>query len=100
VLPYPEQPGSFYHPSKVDDSHNIMFACRTWNIRATDLNQRVVYGTLTDEVALDEALINRFDYDEVFGTVLNFELEGEQGLLRQLEARLDQRVVARVEQAR
>jgi UDP-sulfoquinovose synthase len=71
VLPYPKQPGSFYHLSKVHDSHNIMFACRTWNLRATDLNQGVVYGTLTDEVALDEALINRFDYDEVFGTVLN-----------------------------
>jgi len=40
-------------------------------LRATDLNQGVVYGTITDEVALDEALINRFDYDEVFGTVLN-----------------------------
>jgi len=40
-------------------------------LRATDLNQGVVYGTMTDEVALDEALINRFDYDEVFGTVLN-----------------------------
>jgi UDP-sulfoquinovose synthase len=71
VLPYPKQPGSFYHLSKVHDSHNIMFTCRTWNLRATDLNQGVVYGTLTDEVALDEALINRFDYDEVFGTVLN-----------------------------
>ena len=71
VLPYPKQPGSFYHLSKVHDSHNIMFACRIWNLRATDLNQGVVYGTLTDEVGLDEALINRFDYDEVFGTVLN-----------------------------
>ena len=48
-----------------------MFACKIWGLRATDLNQGVVYGTLTDEVALDEALINRFDYDEVFGTVLN-----------------------------
>jgi UDP-sulfoquinovose synthase len=71
VLPYPKQPGSFYHLSKVHDSHNMMFACRAWKLRATDLNQGVVYGTLTDEVALDEALINRFDYDEVFGTVLN-----------------------------
>ncbi|HEX9365346.1 MAG TPA: NAD-dependent epimerase/dehydratase family protein [Vicinamibacterales bacterium] len=71
TLPYPKQPGSFYHLSKVHDSHNIMFACRTWNLRATDLNQGVVYGTMTDEVALDEALVNRFDYDEIFGTVLN-----------------------------
>ncbi|MDE3110545.1 MAG: NAD-dependent epimerase/dehydratase family protein [Acidobacteriota bacterium] len=71
VLPYPKQPGSFYHLSKVHDSHNILFACRIWKLRATDLNQGVVYGAVTDETALDEALINRFDYDEVFGTVLN-----------------------------
>src|SRR5271154_2898065 len=71
TLPFPKQPPSFYHLSKVHDSHNILFACKIWNIRATDLNQGVVYGTLTDEVELDEALINRFDYDEVFGTVLN-----------------------------
>ncbi len=71
VVPYPKQPGSFYHLSKVHDSHNIMFACKIWKLRATDLNQGVVYGTVTDETALDEALINRFDYDDVFGTVLN-----------------------------
>ena len=70
-LPFPKQPGSFYHLSKVHDSHNITFTCKVWGIRATDLNQGVVYGTVTDETALDEALINRFDYDEVFGTVLN-----------------------------
>jgi UDP-sulfoquinovose synthase len=71
VFPFPKQPGSFYHLSKVHDSHNMMFACKIWGLRATDLNQGVVYGTVTDEVAMDEALINRFDYDEVFGTVLN-----------------------------
>src|SRR5436309_4617327 len=71
VLPFPKQPGSFYHLSKVHDSHNMMFACKIWGLRATDLNQGVVYGTMTDEAALDEALINRFDYDDVFGTVLN-----------------------------
>src|ERR1700692_1395752 len=71
TLPFPKQPPSFYHLSKVHDSHNILFACKIWGIRATDLNQGVVYGTMTDEIALDEALINRFDYDEVFGTVLN-----------------------------
>src|SRR5690348_11293212 len=71
IVPYPKQPGSFYHLSKVHDSHNIMFACKIWRVRATDLNQGVVYGTVTDEVSLNEALINRFDYDEVFGTVLN-----------------------------
>jgi UDP-sulfoquinovose synthase len=71
LLPFPKQPGSFYHLSKVHDSHNMMFACKIWGLRATDLNQGVVYGTVTDEVILDEALINRFDYDDVFGTVLN-----------------------------
>src|SRR5215472_14552326 len=71
VLPFPKQPGSFYHLSKVHDSHNIMFACKIWGLRATDLNQGVVYGTVTEETSYDEALINRFDYDEVFGTVLN-----------------------------
>jgi UDP-sulfoquinovose synthase len=71
VLPFPKQPGSFYHLSKVHDSHNLMFACKIWGLRVTDLNQGVVYGSVTDEVVLDEALINRFDYDEVFGTVLN-----------------------------
>jgi UDP-sulfoquinovose synthase len=71
LLPFPKQPGSFYHLSKVHDSHNIMFACRIWGLRATDLNQGIVYGTMTPETALDETLINRFDYDEVFGTVLN-----------------------------
>jgi UDP-sulfoquinovose synthase len=70
-LPFPKQPGSFYHLSKVHDSHNIMFCCKAWGLRATDLNQGVVYGTTTDDTALDEALINRFDYDEIFGTALN-----------------------------
>lgn len=71
VLPFPKQPGSFYHLSKVHDSHNIHFCCKIWGIRATDLNQGVVYGTITDETAMDAALVNRFDYDEVFGTALN-----------------------------
>jgi UDP-sulfoquinovose synthase len=71
LLPFPKQPGSFYHLSKAHDSHNIMFACRIWGLRATDLHQGVVYGAETDEVALDEALVNRFDYDDIFGTVLN-----------------------------
>ena len=71
VLPYPKQPGSFYHLSKVHDSHNIMFACRIWGIRATDLNQGIVYGHETEETSLHPELATRFDYDGVFGTVLN-----------------------------
>jgi UDP-sulfoquinovose synthase len=70
TLPYPKQPGSFYHLSKVHDSDNISFACRIWGLRATDLNQGVVYGN-ADETAGDPALVNRFDYDGLFGTVLN-----------------------------
>jgi UDP-sulfoquinovose synthase len=71
VLPFPKQPGSFYHLSKVHDSHNIMFACRIWGLRSTDLNQGVVYGQETDETVLHPDLATRFDYDGVFGTVLN-----------------------------
>ena len=70
-LPYPKQPGSLYHLSKVHDSHNIMFACHTWGLRSTDLNQGVVYGIQTEETSRDERLITRFDYDESFGTALN-----------------------------
>ena len=71
TLPFPKLPGSLYHLSKVHDSHNIHFACRIWGLRATDLNQGVVYGIETEETALDERLHTRFDYDEVFGTALN-----------------------------
>lgn len=71
TLPYPKQPGSWYHATKVHDSTNIMLACRIWGIRATDLNQGVVYGVSTPEVELDERLCTRFDYDGVFGTALN-----------------------------
>jgi UDP-sulfoquinovose synthase len=71
TLPFPKLPGSLYHCSKVHDSTNIHFACRTWGLRATDLNQGVVYGIETEETARDERLITRFDYDEIFGTVLN-----------------------------
>src|SRR5205807_3516099 len=70
-LPYPKTPGSFYHLSKVHDSHNIHFACRIWGLRATDLNQGVVYGCQTEETALHRTLATRFDYDVIWGTVLN-----------------------------
>ena len=70
-LPFPKLPGSFYHLSKVHDTHNIHFACRIWGMRATDLNQGVVYGIHTDETEIDDRLLTRFDYDEIFGTALN-----------------------------
>jgi UDP-sulfoquinovose synthase len=68
---FPKRPGSFYHLSKVHDSHNIEFACRIWGLRATDLNQGIVYGCETPEMTRDPRLATRFDYDAVFGTVLN-----------------------------
>ena len=71
TLPFPKLPGSWYHLSKVHDSHNIHFACRIWGLRATDLNQGVVYGTVTPQTERDPRLVNRFDYEEVFGTALN-----------------------------
>jgi UDP-sulfoquinovose synthase len=70
-LPFPKLPGSLYHCSKVHDSTNVHFGCRIWGLRATDLNQGVVYGIDTDETKLDPRFATRFDYDEVFGTALN-----------------------------
>lgn len=71
VLPFPKMPGSWYHLTKVHDSANIHFACRIWGLRATDLNQGVVYGTVTPQTERDPRLVNRFDYEDVFGTALN-----------------------------
>jgi len=68
---FPKRPGSFYHLSKVHDSHNLEFACRIWGCRVTDLNQGVVYGIDTDETASGPDLHTSFHYDAVFGTVLN-----------------------------
>ena len=68
---YPKRPGSFYHLSKVHDSHNIEFACRVWGLRATDLNQGIVYGQQIPATDADPRLATRLDYDAIFGTVLN-----------------------------
>lgn len=68
---YPKKPGSFYHLSKVHDSHNLEFGCRVWGLRVTDLNQGIVYGQQTPQTAQDPRLATRLDYDAVFGTVLN-----------------------------
>jgi len=66
-LPFPRSPGSLYHLSKVHDTHNIIFACKTWGLKSTDIMQGVVYG-ITDT---EEKLLTRFDYDEYFGTAIN-----------------------------
>ncbi len=68
---FPKKPNSFYHLSKVHDTNNIEFACRNWDLCATDLNQGVVYGFHTNETKLDDKLQTSFHYDEVFGTVIN-----------------------------
>lgn len=67
---FPRMPGSFYHCTKVHDTHNIEFACRAWGLRATDVMQGVVYGVRTMEMATDH-LLTRFDYDEQWGTAVN-----------------------------
>ncbi len=78
---FPKRPGSFYHLSKVHDSHNLEFGCRIWGLRVTDLNQGVVYGQETEQTAADPRLVTRFDYDAVFGTVINrFAIQAVLGL--------------------
>lgn len=70
-LPFPKQPGSIYHATKVMDSVLIEMLCRLWGFRATDIMQGVVYGVALDENKDDSNLWTRFDYDDVFGTALN-----------------------------
>lgn len=68
-IPTPRFSGSFYHMSKIFDSFNIEFACKIWGLRATDINQGVVYGSKIE--GMDEDNRTRFDYDSYFGTVVN-----------------------------
>lgn len=70
-LPFPRQAGSWYHWSKVHDSHNVMFACKIWGLRSTDVMQGVVFGTEIDEMRDDDRLATRFDVDQSFGTAVN-----------------------------
>jgi len=70
-LPFPRQPGSFYHLSKVHGSNNIMLACKLWKLRATDVMQGVVFGTRIEEIGDEDRLLTRLDFDECFGTVIN-----------------------------
>jgi UDP-sulfoquinovose synthase len=68
---FPSRPGSVYHMSKVLDQHLFSFYNSNDNVRITDLHQGIVWGTQTAETKMDEKLINRFDYDGDYGTVLN-----------------------------
>jgi nucleoside-diphosphate-sugar epimerase len=80
TLPFPRQPGSWYHLSKVHDTQNIMFACKIWGLRSTDVMQGVVHGIVTDDMNIyrgedvderNSRLLTRFDFDEVWGTAIN-----------------------------
>jgi UDP-sulfoquinovose synthase len=68
---YPANPGSVYHMTKTLDQLMFAFYAKNDELRITDLHQGIVWGTQTPETELDERLINRFDYDGDYGTVLN-----------------------------
>lgn len=68
---YPASPGSIYHMTKTQDALLFYFYNKNDGLRVTDLHQGVVWGTTTEECDMDEVLINRFDYDGDYGTVLN-----------------------------
>jgi len=71
ILPFPKKAFTdWYHWSKVHDSGNVTLACDIWNLRATEIMQGVVYGVRSGEV-VNDSLLTRFDFDAVFGTVLN-----------------------------
>src|SRR4051812_32458291 len=68
---YPPNPGSVYHMTKTQDQLLFAYYNKNDRVRITDLHQGIVWGTQTTETKLDERLINRFDYDGDYGTVLN-----------------------------
>jgi UDP-sulfoquinovose synthase len=68
---FPANPGSIYHMTKTQDQLLFAFYAKNDELRITDLHQGIVWGTQTPETALDERLVNRFDYDGDYGTVLN-----------------------------
>ena len=68
---YPPNPGSIYHLTKTQDQLFFAYYAKNDQLRITDLHQGIVWGTQTSETKLDERLINRFDYDGDYGTVLN-----------------------------
>ena len=68
---YPRQAGSMYHTSKIMDTDLMWFGCRMWGIKVTDLMQGPVYGMETEESKIDDRLKTIFNYDELFGTIVN-----------------------------
>lgn len=71
TIPYPANPGSIYHMTKCLDHTLMQFYAKNWGFQITDLHQGIVWGTDTSITRTDPALINRFDYDGEYGTVLN-----------------------------
>lgn len=77
---HPAAPGSIYHMTKTQDQLLFYFYNRNDELRITDLHQGIVWGTQTPETEMDDRLINRFDYDGDYGTVLNrFLMQGAVG---------------------
>lgn len=70
-LPFPRDAHSWYHQTKVHDTHNIRMACRLWGMRCTDIMQGIVYGLSTEEMFNHPDLNTRLDFDQYFGTVIN-----------------------------
>jgi len=68
---FPRQAGSIYHTTKIMDTDLLWFGVRTWGLRVTDLMQGPVYGLLSDEIKIDPGLRTLFNYDEIFGTIVN-----------------------------
>ncbi|MET3943310.1 NAD-dependent epimerase/dehydratase family protein [Corynebacterium mucifaciens] len=68
---YPTNPGSIYHMTKVLDQHLFAYYAKNDELRITDLHQGIIWGTNTPQTLRDERLVNRFDYDGDYGTVLN-----------------------------
>jgi UDP-sulfoquinovose synthase len=68
---FPRQAGSIYHTSKIMDTDLMWFGCRMWGLKVTDLMQGPVYGMETEESKIDDRLKTIFNYDELFGTIVN-----------------------------
>ena len=68
---HPAYPGSVYHMTKTQDALMFQFYAKNYKMRITDLHQGIVWGSQTDETILHPSLVNRVDYDETYGTVLN-----------------------------
>ena len=68
---FPTDPGSIYHMTKSMDQILFQYFNKNWGLKITDLHQGIVWGTQTDKTSLHKDLVNRFDYDGIYGTVLN-----------------------------